>query len=103
MVQEGVQKKWRVNIIAIPFVERERQFDLLRCPDKNLWSEIQNIFTLCISDNQYILFHRANKDILIIRYTKRLMNDLPLAEELDMKTFYSPGEKGYTDYPTYKA
>jgi N-ethylmaleimide reductase len=33
---------------------------------------------------------------------KRLMNDLPLAKELDMKTFYSPGEKGYTDYPTYK-
>jgi N-ethylmaleimide reductase len=34
---------------------------------------------------------------------KRLMNDLPLAEELDMKTFYSLGEKGYTDYPIYKA
>jgi N-ethylmaleimide reductase len=34
---------------------------------------------------------------------KQLMNDLPLAKELDMKTFYSPGEKGYTDYPIYKA
>jgi N-ethylmaleimide reductase len=33
---------------------------------------------------------------------KRMQNDLPLAKELDMKTFYSSGEKGYTDYPTYK-
>ena len=33
----------------------------------------------------------------------RLMNDLPLANELDMKKFYSPGEKGYTDYPTCKS
>jgi N-ethylmaleimide reductase len=33
---------------------------------------------------------------------KRMQNDLPLAKELDMKTFYSPGEKGYTDYPIYK-
>jgi len=33
----------------------------------------------------------------------RLINNLPLATELDMKAFYSPGEKGYTDYPIYKA
>jgi N-ethylmaleimide reductase len=32
---------------------------------------------------------------------KRFVNDWPLAKELDMKTFYSPGEKGYTDYPVY--
>jgi N-ethylmaleimide reductase len=32
----------------------------------------------------------------------RLKNDLPLSIDLDMKTFYSPGEKGYTDYPVYK-
>jgi N-ethylmaleimide reductase len=34
---------------------------------------------------------------------KRLVNDLPITKDLDMKTFYSPGEKGYTDYPTYRA
>jgi N-ethylmaleimide reductase len=34
---------------------------------------------------------------------KRLMNDLPLAKDLDTKTFYSPGEKGYTDYPNYES
>jgi len=32
---------------------------------------------------------------------ERFINDWPLSKELDMKTFYSPGEKGYTDYPTY--
>jgi len=30
---------------------------------------------------------------------KRLRNDLPLSE-FDFPTFYTPGEKGYTDYPT---
>lgn len=32
---------------------------------------------------------------------ERFVNGWPLSTELDMKTFYSPGEKGYTDYPTY--
>jgi len=32
---------------------------------------------------------------------ERFVHDWPLAKELDMKTFYSPGEKGYTDYPIY--
>ena len=37
-----------------------------------------------------------NPDLVI-----RLKNDLPLAKELKMDLFYSPGEKGYTDYPFY--
>jgi N-ethylmaleimide reductase len=32
---------------------------------------------------------------------ERFVHDWPLSKELDMKTFYSPGEKGYTDYPIY--
>ncbi len=32
---------------------------------------------------------------------ERFVNDWPLSKELDMKTFYSPGEKGYTDYPMH--
>jgi N-ethylmaleimide reductase len=32
---------------------------------------------------------------------ERFANGWPLSKELDMKTFYTPGEKGYTDYPTY--
>jgi N-ethylmaleimide reductase len=32
---------------------------------------------------------------------ERFVNGWPLSKELDMKTFYSPGEKGYTDYPMY--
>jgi N-ethylmaleimide reductase len=32
---------------------------------------------------------------------ERFIHDWPLSKELDMKTFYSPGEKGYTDYPMY--
>jgi N-ethylmaleimide reductase len=32
---------------------------------------------------------------------ERFVNGWPLSKELDMKTFYSPGEKGYTDYPRY--
>ncbi len=31
---------------------------------------------------------------------QRLMKDKPLATELDPSTFYTPGAKGYTDYPT---
>jgi N-ethylmaleimide reductase len=31
----------------------------------------------------------------------RFVNGWPLSIELDMNTFYSPGEKGYTDYPLY--
>ena len=30
----------------------------------------------------------------------RLKNNKPLATNLDMNTFYTPGEKGYTDYPS---
>jgi len=32
----------------------------------------------------------------------RLQNDFPLSENLDTSTFYSSGEKGYTDYPVYE-
>jgi N-ethylmaleimide reductase len=32
---------------------------------------------------------------------ERFINGWPLSKELDMKTFYSSGEKGYTDYPIY--
>ena len=32
---------------------------------------------------------------------ERFVNGWPLSKELDMKTFYTPGEKGYTDYPKY--
>ena len=31
----------------------------------------------------------------------RFENSWPLAQELDKDTLYSPGEKGYTDYPKY--
>ena len=31
----------------------------------------------------------------------RFANGWPLSKELDMNTFYSPGEKGYTDYSIY--
>jgi N-ethylmaleimide reductase len=31
----------------------------------------------------------------------RFANDWLLSKELDMNTFYSPGEKGYTDYPLH--
>lgn len=33
---------------------------------------------------------------------ERFSNDWILSKELDMNTFYSPGKKGYTDYPTHK-
>jgi N-ethylmaleimide reductase len=33
---------------------------------------------------------------------ERFSNDWRLSKELDMSTFYSPGEKGYTDYSTHK-
>jgi N-ethylmaleimide reductase len=32
---------------------------------------------------------------------ERFTNHWLLSKNLDMNTFYSPGEKGYTDYPTY--
>jgi N-ethylmaleimide reductase len=31
----------------------------------------------------------------------RLENGYPLSKELKMDLFYTPGEKGYTDYPAY--
>jgi N-ethylmaleimide reductase len=39
-----------------------------------------------------------NNPDLILRFRK----DLPLSENLDQTTFYSAGEKGYTDYPVYQ-
>ena len=33
---------------------------------------------------------------------ERLKNGWPLSMDPDSKLFYSPGEKGYTDYPAYK-
>lgn len=33
---------------------------------------------------------------------ERFTNGWQLSTELDMSTFYTPGEKGYTDYPIYK-
>jgi len=32
----------------------------------------------------------------------RFRNEWPLSKELDFNLFYTPGEKGYTDYPVYK-
>jgi N-ethylmaleimide reductase len=32
----------------------------------------------------------------------RFSNDFPLSDNLDFSTFYTPDEKGYTDYPAYK-
>ncbi len=32
---------------------------------------------------------------------ERFLNNWPLADKLDMNTFYSSDEKGYTDYPVY--
>jgi len=32
---------------------------------------------------------------------ERFANHWPLTKELDTTTFYSPGEKGYTDYPQH--
>jgi N-ethylmaleimide reductase len=34
-------------------------------------------------------------------FVERLKNDWPLSKELKMDLFYTPGEKGYTDYPFY--
>lgn len=39
-----------------------------------------------------------NPDLVV-----RMKNNLPLSTELDMNSFYSADEKGYTDYPAYKA
>ena len=33
---------------------------------------------------------------------ERFKNNLPLSTDLKMDLFYTPGEKGYTDYPPYK-
>jgi len=34
---------------------------------------------------------------------ERMKNNFPLNKDLDFNTFYSPGDKGYTDYPVYQA
>ena len=39
-----------------------------------------------------------NNPDLVDRFT----NNWPLATDLDFNTFYTPGEKGYTDYPAFK-
>jgi N-ethylmaleimide reductase len=38
-----------------------------------------------------------NNPDLVERFTKGLL----LSKDLDMNTFYTPGEKGYTDYPVH--
>jgi N-ethylmaleimide reductase len=40
-----------------------------------------------------------NNSDLVERFTA----GWPLSDNLDMKTFYTPGEKGYTDYPVHAA
>lgn len=40
----------------------------------------------------------TNPDLVL-----RFQNNWPLAANLDSTTWYSPGEKGYTDYPAYVA
>jgi N-ethylmaleimide reductase len=35
-------------------------------------------------------------------FVSRLKNDIQLSDNLDFNTFYTPGEKGYTDYPAFK-
>jgi N-ethylmaleimide reductase len=34
---------------------------------------------------------------------ERMKNNWPLSTDLHMDLFYTPGERGYTDYPSYKA
>ena len=34
---------------------------------------------------------------------ERFKNNSPLSQDLKMDMFYAADEKGYTDYPTYKA
>jgi N-ethylmaleimide reductase len=36
-------------------------------------------------------------------FVERLKNDLTLSHNLNMDLFYTADEKGYTDYPVYKA
>jgi N-ethylmaleimide reductase len=36
-------------------------------------------------------------------FVQRMMNDWPLNTQLDFSTFYSAGEKGYTDYPVHSS
>ena len=35
-------------------------------------------------------------------FVERLRNRWPLSKNPDKKLFYTPGEKGYTDYPVYQ-
>ena len=34
-------------------------------------------------------------------FVERMKNNQPLSTTLDFNTFYTPGEKGYTDYPEF--
>jgi N-ethylmaleimide reductase len=45
--------------------------------------------------------HGGHRDINNPDLVERFTNDWPLAKELDVNTFYTPGEKGYTDYPAH--
>lgn len=36
-------------------------------------------------------------------FVERSKNNWPLSQDLHMDLFYTADEKGYTDYPTYKA
>jgi N-ethylmaleimide reductase len=57
--------------------------------DKELEGEIANLIAF---GRPFII----NPDLV-----ERFVNSWSLSKELDMSTFYSPGAKGYTDYPVY--
>jgi len=83
-IKKAIRDKFRDTMILAGGYNRERA-------EEDLQSGLADLIALA---KPFI----NNPDLV-----KRLKNDLPLAKELEMKTFYSPGEKGYTDYPTYKA
>jgi N-ethylmaleimide reductase len=78
----GFRSKFKNTIIRSGGFTKERAEDVLNKENADL-----------------IAFGRPfiNNPDLVERFTK----NLPLSEELDMDTFYTPGEKGYTDYPVY--
>jgi N-ethylmaleimide reductase len=52
-----------------------------------------NLGNLVAFGKQFI----SNPDLV-----NRLENELPINTNFDFKTFYTPGEAGYTDYPVYE-
>lgn len=55
---------------------------------------------IAAGDSDLISFGRpylSNPDLV-----ERFTNSWPLAEEAPMETWYTPGEKGYADWPTYQ-